>query len=406
MLAHWIWLATLKGLRSTEKRKLLQLFSDPEEIFRLGNEAFLAAGILRKMPAEPSLEQAEKILEACQACRAGVLTCVDGAYPAQLKELSDGPLVLYYKGLLPQWQAAPVIGVVGTRNCSRLGAERAYTISAQIAACGGLVVSGGAKGIDRWATEGALAAGKPAVAVLGCGVDGIYPKENTALFHRLYEEGCVISEYIPGTPGMPGQFPRRNRLISGLSDGVLVVEAPEKSGALITAEYAAKQGRDVFTLALPTQEAMGNLYLVKENASLVHSGFELLERYKARYPGKIHTLPDGKIPDAEDFRAAFQAPPSEEKPAQSGKKPVNNDKKAVDNREKSNYSVIVESAPLPEDLTEVERQVLVLLEKGPQHLDIIMDSLELPAYEALPLMTGLCLRGLAKSLPGRMYARA
>lgn len=406
MLVHWIWLASLKGLGSAEKRKLLQQFSDPEEIFRLGNEALRAVGIHRQLPAEPSLEQAEKILEACQACRAGVLTCVDGAYPAQLKELPDSPLVLYYKGLLPRWQAAPVIGVVGTRNCSRLGAERAYTLSAQIASCGGLVVSGGAKGIDRWATEGALAAGKPAVAVLGCGVDGIYPKENTALFHRLYEEGCVISEYTPGTPGMPGQFPKRNRLISGLSDGVLVVEAPEKSGALITAEYAAKQGRDVFTLALPTPEAMGNLYLVKEDAALVHNGFELLERYKGRYPGKIHTLPDGKIPDAEDFRAAFQAPPSEEKPAQSGKKTANNDKKAVDNREKSNYSVIVESAPLPEDLTEVERQVLVLLEKGPQHLDIILDSLELPAYEALPLMTGLCLRGLAKSLPGRMYARA
>jgi len=240
---YWIWFAELSGISLRTKRQLLETFLDPEELFRAEEKALT---VFPKEVAEAlqnkDLAESTEIYRQCLQKGIGILSFADAAYPESLRNIEDPPMVLYFKGSLPDWQAQPVIGVVGTRKASPYGLQTAHLLSAQIAACGGLVVSGVAAGVDAWSMEGALDAGKPAVGVLGCGIDVVYPASNRALYKRTEEIGCLISEYSPGTRPFPGNFLHRNRIISGVSAGLLVVEAPEKSGALNTARHAFTQG--------------------------------------------------------------------------------------------------------------------------------------------------------------------
>ena len=252
MLVHWIWLATRPNLNERDKLALLRQIGDPEDIFYaeggalaevegLTDEAFAA---LR----DKDLKQAHAILRACKEKSIHICTFHHAAYPGRLKKIVDPPLVLYYKGNLPDLDSSPVIAAVGTRDATAYGMNVAKRIGGQIAKCGGIVVSGLAAGIDGAAIGGALSAGGAVVGVLGSGVDIVYPLSTRGLLADTERYGCLISEFTPGTPPMKWNFPKRNRIISGLSNGVLVVEAPVKSGALITARQAAEQGRDVFVV--------------------------------------------------------------------------------------------------------------------------------------------------------------
>ena len=201
-------------LKLWQKQKLLDVFGDPEEIFCSGRDAFReAAGLEGKALdalEDKDLTAARRILNLCAQKDICILTCREERYPARLKNIEDPPVILYYKGILPDWEECPVISVVGTRKASAYGMQIAHTLSAQVAACGGLVITGGADGIDSAALEGALAAGKPGVAVFGGGVDVIYPKSNTALFAQIEKQGCLLSHYPPGTPHYRWNFPVRN----------------------------------------------------------------------------------------------------------------------------------------------------------------------------------------------------
>ena len=179
MLVHWIWFAHRPGLNDRDKMALLQHFRDPEDIYFADDGAFDAIGLSEEAKTalrEKNLTSAEEILEACDREKLHILTCQDAAYPARLKNIADPPVVLYYKGRLPDFDGSPVIGVVGTRKASAYGLTTAKRMGYQIARCGGIVVSGMAYGIDGMAMSGALTAGAPAVGVLGCGADIVYPK--------------------------------------------------------------------------------------------------------------------------------------------------------------------------------------------------------------------------------------
>ena len=220
MLVHWIWFAHRPGLNDRDKMALLQHFRDPEDIYFADDGAFDAIGLSEEAKTalrEKNLTSAEEILEACDREKLHILTCQDAAYPARLKNIADPPNVLYYKGRLPDFDGSPVIGVVGTRKASAYGLTTAKRMGYQIARCGGIVVSGMAYGIDGMAMSGALTAGAPAVGVLGCGADIVYPVSNRALFRDTEEYGCILSEFAPGTPPAKWTFPKRNRIISGLS---------------------------------------------------------------------------------------------------------------------------------------------------------------------------------------------
>ena len=237
MLIHWIWFATRTGMGDKMKCTLLSHFEDPEEIYFAPELEFERFEELSPSGVESIMDKdltaCEEILESCQEKGIHILTYRDAAYPARLKNIPDPPMVLYYKGSLPAFDELPVIGVVGTRRASAYGLTAAKRLGYQIAACGGCVVSGMATGIDGTAMKGALTAGGTVVGILGCGADIVYPASNRWLYADTEKYGCILSEFPPGTPPVGRNFPRRNRIISGLSCGVLVVEAPEKSGALI-----------------------------------------------------------------------------------------------------------------------------------------------------------------------------
>ena len=302
MLIYWIWLATRQNMTAWEKQVALAYFSSPEDCYFAKEAAYQNIEDLSKTALESlcdkDIREAETILASCAKKKIHILTWNDARYPVALKNISDPPMILYYRGILPEFNDHPFIGVVGTRKASAYGLKLAENISKQIAHCGGIVVSGMAEGIDAMATRGALAEGKMVVGVLGCGVDVVYPRCNRELFLKMERCGCLISEYPPETKPNKWNFPRRNRIISGLSCGVLVVEAPLKSGALITARQALEQGRDVFVTPgnVGIASCEGSNALLRDGGIMVVSGWDILSEYVHRYPDKIQQTPNDKKP--------------------------------------------------------------------------------------------------------------
>ena len=212
MLIHWIWLATRPTLNDRQKKLVLDAFSDAEDVYCAGQEDFQQVEELTQEAVgslmDKNLTHAEEILRQCINKQIKICIFSDEAYPYRLKHIADPPLVLYYKGNLPAMENLPVIAAVGTRGASAYGLQVARRLGYQIAGCGGVVVSGVAKGIDAMAMQGALLAGGTVVGVLGCGVDVVYPAVNRNLFADIIRNGCLISEFSPETPPHKWNFPK------------------------------------------------------------------------------------------------------------------------------------------------------------------------------------------------------
>ena len=414
MLVHWIWLAHRPGLNDRAKLALLQHFSDPEDIFFADRAAFDHIEGLsedaKEALGDKNLIPAEEILDYCGRETLHLLTFRDAAYPRRLKNISDPPILLYYKGRLPDFDGSPVIGVVGTRKASAYGMTTAKRMGYQIARCGGIVVSGMAYGIDGMAMSGALTAGKPVVGVLGCGADIVYPPSNRALFRDTEQFGCILSEFAPGTPPGKWTFPKRNRIISGLSCGVLVIEAPEKSGSLITAHQAAEQGRDVFVVPgnIDIPSFVGSNRLMRDGAIPVSSGWDVVGEYQAVYPDKIRKdeTPSHQTayPD-EVLRSREEPEQSLPKVAQKTLLPRKNktpkkdpDKKVIDKGPSAPYSDVNNT---PANLSAEERAVVKTLQNGERLVDDVIAETGLTTGKLLAALTMLELKGILKRLPGK-----
>ena len=350
----------------------------------------------------------EKILEDCQKKRLNILTIQDAAYPSRLKNIPDPPLVLYYKGQLPDFDSEPVIGVVGTRKASAYGLTVAKRMGYQIGKCGGLVVSGMAYGIDGLAMSGALTAGAKTVGVLGCGADIVYPQSNRSLFRDVERYGCILSEFAPGQPAAKWTFPMRNRIISGLSCGVLVVEAPEKSGALITARLALEQGRDVFAVPgnidMPT--CAGSNELLRDGAIMVSSGWDVLSEYESLFPDKIHREDAPSRQRAYPQELARQegetTPPRVAQtpriPEETNHLKKNLEKKSIDKEPVQAYSdVNVDLSRLSGD----EKTIVLCLKNGQRLVDDVIAETGMTTGKLLAVLTMLELKGVIKRLPGK-----
>ena len=419
MLVHWIWVATRSGVGDFNRRKLLGLYQTPERIFA-ADEAQLRSvvGLTekgRESLLDKDLSGSEKILRQCTDKKIHVLTIQDAAYPGRLKNIPDPPVVLDYKGTLPEFDSIPVIGVVGTRSASPYGLTSAKRLGYQIASCGGAVVSGMASGVDGMAMKGALTAGGLVVGVLGCGADVVYPMSNRALFLDTERYGCILSEFPPETPPVGKNFPRRNRIISGLSCGILVVEAPEKSGALITARLAADQGRDVFTIPanIDNPAGKGSNQLLKDGAIPVENGWDVMSEYLAQFPELIRRAGmDVKLrayPN-EIRRAAEEAEKRSAKVAQKPKKPVSpkppkkeETKKVIDNTENEPY---IDLNKIESSLSADERAIVSCLKGGQRLVDDVIAESGLAAGSVLASLTLLEVKGIVRRLPGRMIVLA
>ena len=357
-------LNAVAGLGPVRIQKLLTHFQTVPGIFRASERSLLASGLLpakavsaiRQFPIDDFVKNELKLLTKHGASAVSVF---DDAYPKQLKEIPDPPVVLYTLGDRALLQA-PAVAIVGCRRSSVYGMTTAERLARELGGCGLVVASGLARGIDTAAHQGALSVQGKTIAVLGTGLLQIYPPENKKLFEAISKRGLIVSEFPMATGPKASHFPRRNRIISGLSLGVVVVEAAKRSGALITADCALEQGRDVFAVPgkVDSPTSQGVHELIKQGAKLVTRIEDILEE-----------LPLGVVPQA----------PSQERPEKN--KEVPKDKR----------------------LAPDEQTVLQLLSSHPVDVDSLCQQSGLPAPRVLSALLTLELSALIQQLPGKLF---
>ena len=373
VLAH-IWLREEARLSTRRIREAREHFGGALEACRALNEGDLFfTPREREQKANASWKRAEKVLENCRKAGARAICYEEDGYPEDLRQIYDPPAVLYLKGTMPRWEEMPVLAIVGRRKASPLGLETARRFARVLSAHGFLIVSGLAQGADGAAHQGALEGPTPTVAVLGTAIDQCYPASHNGLLRRILEkEGAALSEYPPGRRGYPGYFPRRNRIISGLSLGVLVVEAARKSGSLITAATALEQGRDVFAVpgSIDRPEYEGCNQLIRSGATLCTDPVEICQEYAGRFPGLVMGLEE-KPQEKEPEQEMPQFASSKSKPAPAG----------LTGREK----LIVDSMD------------------GLTHIDVICQNTGLATGEVLTSLTMLQIRGVVRERGAKYF---
>ena len=417
-LQYWIWLTSIPGLSLRAQHRLLEWFESPEAVFLADREAMdQVEGLTQREKealARRDLRRAHQVLEDCRKEKIKILTMQDAGYPLRLRAIELPPPVLYYKGELLPFDVLPAITVVGSRRASAYGLTTAKRLGYQLGACGATVISGAARGIDSLALEGALSAGGPVAAVLGNGLDVVYPSEAKRLYEDVIQRGCLLSEYIPGTPPLGANFPRRNRIMSGLSLGVLVVEAAKRSGSLITAEFALEQGRDVFAVPgnVGLESCAGSNQLIQEGAELVTCGWDVLQGYQARFPDQLHRWDGGNsmslssqdrtyIYSSEEEQSERQRREKPKKSEENDTEEQPNSEKGIDNGQKRNYIDLQRSM---QTLTDEEKLLMELLKDGPQHVDELIVQSGLAAAKALSTLTMLEVQGVVTQLSGKRFA--
>jgi DNA processing protein len=357
-LLSWIGLSSIPGIGRVTFRKLVKQFGTPERALAASADELSFEGLSRRnismITSFSWREHAEQ--EFARAVNAGVslITMDDPSYPESLRETPDPPLYLYIKGMLKP-EDSNALAMVGTRRPTPYGRTVTYRLAGDLAAAGFTIVSGMARGIDTEAHRGALAAGGRTIAVLGCGIDVVYPPENRKLEEQIIQNGAVVTENPFGTQPESGYFPARNRIISGLSRGTVIIEASEDSGSLITSRYTLEQGRKLFAVPgnIGAWTSKGTNNLIKEGAMLIEN--------------------------AEDVLAGLGRNPSGTRTA-------------------------ADQHPLP-PLSREEAAILQCITSEPKHIDVLMNESRIPAGALSGMLINLELKGLAKQLPGKYFVR-
>ncbi|MDD4189579.1 MAG: DNA-processing protein DprA, partial [Eubacteriales bacterium] len=339
----------------------LQYFGTPESIWRanakeLTKVPFINAMIYGQILNDDARRRSEEILKELSIFNIDLVGYNDPSYPVKLREIYDPPVALYIKGKLIADE--PMIAVVGSRKADSYGRDVAHMLAYEIANCGITVVSGMARGIDSFAHSGAINAGGRTAAITGCGLDTVYPPENKKMSTVIERTGVLISEYPPGMSPLPPNFIARNRIISGLSSGVLIVQAGRKSGSLITANYALEQGREVFAVPgnITSRNSAGTNALIRDGAKIVTHISDILEELGPAFAG-------------------YGAEESDEK------------------FKKTNYP----------NLSKEEKMIVNCLESGRMSLDMLSDETGIKITELNRLLLFLEMKGLICQFPGRKY---
>ena len=373
-LKYWVALKWVEGVGNVGFKALLEAFGTPQKVFEAPLSMIKAVpGIGDKTAPQiksfKDWKKVEKELEFADRTCVSIVTSQDHLYPSQLLSTYDYPAFLYVKGHLKEDDVN--VAVVGSRTASTYGKFTTERLCRELVLRGITVISGLARGIDSAAHRGALSGKGRTIAVLGCGLDVVYPPENEKLFTEISLQGALISEFPFGTPPNAPNFPARNRIISGISLGVVVVEASEKSGSLITARIALEQGREVFAVpgSIDSSGSRGTNKLIKQGAKLIENVEDILEEI----------LPQ------------VTSAPKVVKPDQRQKQP--------DDQQK----ILTSSPDLV--LKETEKTVWQVLSQKPVHIDQIITSTGLTAHEVLVILLNLELQGLIEQKPGKTYMR-
>jgi len=359
----WLSLYMIPGLGNAVLKRLIEKLGDPEAVFKadlaeLMNVEGMRRDIARKIMNRSLDTEAEKELRDAERCHARIIAYTDPAYPAFLREIYNPPMLLYARGReIPLGQT--FVGVVGSRNPTHYGRKAAEKIALGLARRGAGVVSGLARGIDAAAHRGCLRGNGFTIAVLGTGIDVVYPASNKALFEQIETKGAIVSEFLTGTPPEPWNFPIRNRIISGLSRGIAVVEATKKSGSLITASLALDQGRDVFAVpgSIDSFKSTGTHFLIKQGAKLIEHGDDILDELGFVGKGAVGKGIPGKTGSAH------------------------------------------------QDMNESERKVYEIVGDYPMHMDNIVRLGNMEVGKVAGILMKMELEGIVKQLPGKMFVR-
>jgi DNA processing protein len=358
---YWLALSLTPGVGSTLIKRLVDQFDNPEAVFQAPMKELLRIeGLGEKVALEiikgPLEKAVERELSLLKEVGGAILTLKDDAYPKRLRDIYDPPAVLYVRGELKK-EDELAVSIVGSRKTSPYGRWITEKVSQELARHGVTIVSGMARGIDSLAHWGAISAGGRTIAVLGCGVDVIYPSENRNLFRKIIDCGAVLSEFRMGSPPEAGHFPKRNRIISGLSLGVVVVEASTKSGSLLTAGYALEQGREVFAVPgnVGFEGSRGTNRLIKDGAKMVESSEDVLEEILPQWRREEETTQQVESPGR--------------------------------------------------DLPEEERILYELLGETPLHIDAIIQESGFEPGTVSSLLLNLELKGFISQWPGKCFSR-
>lgn len=398
-LKYWLWLTTRRGLSPGEILDVLGRFGTPEAVY------FADPGEYDLLPIPPQgrtalrdkgLDAAERILADCDRLGIRVLTLQDAEYPERLFNIDDPPVVLYVKGRMFHFDEEVAIAVVGTRKPSEYGKRMAGKLGLELARAGALIVSGIAEGLDTAALKGALQGGGPVVSVLGGGIDVIFPSENKWLFQDVATAGALISEYPPGTPATGWHFPMRNRILSGLCAGAVIVEGGVRSGALITLRNALSQGRETFAVPGGADAPMSygpNLLIQRGEAKLVMSGWDILVEFEGRYPGRLERRQPLTQEESESRLSVLSTPSAPEKlPTE--------EIKAVDKAEDRAYITLKDCG---ERFTDDERDILLALGEKTMRTDDLVEITQIPARRVLSALTMLQVGGLVVEKSGKRF---
>jgi DNA processing protein len=362
-LRDWLALSYTPGLGSGGSRALVEHCGGPGAALRAGQRGLAVPGVRKDVLAAlrkgPFYRQADEELQRAAVAGVRILVWADPRYPELLRTIHNPPVLLYIKGR-PELLQGPGIGVVGARAASEYGLQAAQCLASRLAERGLVVISGLALGIDSAAHRGALAVAGDTVAVLGCGVDIAYPAHNRRLYDQIAVQGALVSEYPLGTEPEPFRFPARNRIISGLGMGILVVEAARRSGSLITAHLALEQGREVFAVPgrVDSMKSEGAHRLLQEGAKLVHTVDDILEELPL---SKFHQAGGGAIRDT--------------------------------------------AGPEPGDLGSDEVALRTFLDVYPKNIDQVILGTGLSAQRCCEALLLLELKGYVATLPGKRFQK-
>lgn len=390
-IKYWLWLSAHSDVSARAKAAIIRRYQDAEAAFFAPTaELETIPGVTKTEAArleKRELNEAERILAECDRQGIDIITMQDARYPKRLKNIFAPPVLLYVKGRLPDVDTVPAVAVIGTRKASVYGVKMGRNISYEIAKSGGVVISMLTEGIDREAAKGCLLAGGSCIAVLGTGHGA-----ETALHRDIIASGALVSEYPPGTPSRKYHFRERNRIASGLSHGVVVVEAPEKSGTLLFAAEALEQGREVFAVPgnADAPNSVGTIELIKQGAKPVTRGWDVMEEFQYLYPGGIRKPDDSAtVPEMPEYR--------DEKKTVAPKAPETTIKD-IDKQKPSGYIDLREQLS---QLNEEQLQIINAIEGDNTHIDELIERTGLSTAKVLAQLTILEIKGFVRRSAGR-----
>ena len=403
---YWIWLSLAAGPGSSLPVRLMnRIGKDIKAIYEASSKEYCSVRSSKRQLNElcdKSLDEAERIIEWCKGKKVGILCYDDPEYPERLRSIPDPPIVLYYIGELYNLDSLLCIAGVGTRRMTRYGHDLAYSFCHDLSRAGAVIVSGLAAGIDTVCHRAALDAGGRTVAVIGCRINKVYPEENRDIMREIARKGLLLTEYHPFFKTQPSNFAKRNRIISGLCQGTVIYEADSASGSLITADYARKQGRRVFSLPgkVGDKGALGTNELIRDGATPITRSADILEEFTSLYDLDV------------SIRSLYDYSPVT----------VNNDsymvlKKVRGNRPSSAESKAEQKPEVIFDRSSQERRTEVNI-TDPCEKEIYdrlstdkatgLDELVIPGYDAASILTALTmleLSGYITAHPGNTYTK-